>query len=243
MSTAADDEDDADDVGPDDGTLATFEASLRRLDVDLTRTTPARLHDVLAEVATEPAVGARLPFPDASLPAWIRTDPSPAALEAAETGVSPARLAVADYGSVALPATTDGAEPVSLFPPLHVPVVRAADVVPGMPDAFAELGPELRDGRGSVVLATGPSATADMGALVHGAHGPREVHVVLLTDAASDPGAGDRATDGRGREDGDRATDGRGREDGDRATDGRGRGDGGEASARGAGAGPGGDAR
>ena len=194
MSTSPDpDPDAADDVGPGEDVLATFEASLRRLDVDVTRTTPSTFRDDLAAVATEPAVGARLPFPGASLPDWVRTDPTPDALEAARTGVSPARLAVADYGSVALPATTDGAEPVSLFPPLHVPVVRVADVVPGMPEAFAELGPAIRADRGSVVLATGPSATADMGALVRGAHGPREVHVLLHEDDDGDGAAGEGA--------------------------------------------------
>jgi L-lactate dehydrogenase complex protein LldG len=32
------------------------------------------------------------------------------------------------------------------------------------------------------VLATGPSATADMGELVLGAHGPESVHVVILDE-------------------------------------------------------------
>ncbi|TKX83368.1 hypothetical protein EXE43_24625, partial [Halorubrum sp. SS5] len=39
-----------------------------------------------------------------------------------------------------------------------------------------------------VVFATGPSATADMGGLVHGAHGPKEVHVVLLREDDSAEG-------------------------------------------------------
>jgi len=38
-----------------------------------------------------------------------------------------------------------------------------------------------RDGD-DVILATGPSATADMGDLVLGAHGPRAVHALLLED-------------------------------------------------------------
>jgi L-lactate dehydrogenase complex protein LldG len=36
------------------------------------------------------------------------------------------------------------------------------------------------------VFATGPSATADMGELVYGAHGPREV-AVLLVEEVSEP--------------------------------------------------------
>jgi L-lactate dehydrogenase complex protein LldG len=174
-------------------TLETFAASLDRLDVELTRVTPARLGEALEPIVTEPVVGARLPFERVELPEWVPTDPTTREIETARTGVSPATLAVADYGSVLLPATDDGAEPVSLFPELHVPVVRAGDVVAGMPEAFAELGPRLREDRGSVVFATGPSATADMGALVRGAHGPREVHVLLVepetgTEAAVDTG-------------------------------------------------------
>ncbi len=84
-----------------------------------------------------------------------------------------------------LESTPDGAEQTSLFPDLHVAVLRASDVLPDMGAAFERLGPRLREGRTpganrSAIIATGPSATADMGALVRGAHGPREVHVVIL---------------------------------------------------------------
>jgi L-lactate dehydrogenase complex protein LldG len=48
-----------------------------------------------------------------------------------------------------------------------------------MGDAFAALDEELQDMRDSFILATGPSATADMGALVQGAHGPKEVEVII----------------------------------------------------------------
>ncbi len=109
-------------------------------------------------------------------------------LRAAHTGITAASLGVAEYGSVALEANPAGTEPVSLFVDRHVVVLREADIVPDMPDAFDWLGPRARDESVDVVFATGPSATADMGGLVHGAHGPKEVHVVLLRD--------DGATDG-----------------------------------------------
>jgi L-lactate dehydrogenase complex protein LldG len=96
--------------------------------------------------------------------------------------VSAARIAVADYGSVVLRATEDGAEHVGLFVDRHVPVVRAADVVPTMAEAIERLGPLVREERSSHVVATGPSATADMGELVRGAHGPKEVHVLVVDE-------------------------------------------------------------
>lgn len=164
------------------GTVTTFEASLERLDVDWTHTTRDGLADVLGDVATEPVVGTPLPF-DVSLPEWVNTEPSPAELDEATTGVTAAGLGIADYGSVVLPGTPEGTEPVSLFPDLHVAVLRTDDVVPGMMEAFEYLGPELRDGdHSSAIIATGPSATADMGELVKGAHGPKDVHVVMLDE-------------------------------------------------------------
>ena len=152
---------------------------------------PARECAAMVDAAAgDPAVGVPLgrSGPDAladgpaSLPERVETDPTTADLRAAHTGVTASPLGVAAYGSVALEADADGTEPVSLFVDRHVVVLRAADVVPDMADAFDWLGPKTRDESGDVVFATGPSATADMGGLVHGAHGPKEVHVVLLRD-------------------------------------------------------------
>ena len=161
--------------------LERFETALDGLDVPVTRTGSDEFDRTLRDVVTEPAVGTALSFESVSLPAWIDDEPTPATLEAATTGVTAASMGIADYGSVVLPATPEGCEQVCLFPELHVPVLRASDLVPDMPTAIDRLGPQLRAG-GSAILATGPSATADMGALVKGAHGPREVHVVVLEE-------------------------------------------------------------
>jgi L-lactate dehydrogenase complex protein LldG len=158
-----------------------FADSASEYDVELTRTTAASLSETLKSVSTMPAVGVPLPWDDCSLPERIPTDPTPAELDAAASGVTAASLAVADYGSVVLEATPGGAEPVSLFPDQHVVVLRAEDIVPDMETAFEWFGDRLRETRGSAIIATGPSATADMGALVKGAHGPKAVHVVVVT--------------------------------------------------------------
>jgi L-lactate dehydrogenase complex protein LldG len=67
-------------------------------------------------------------------------------------------------------------------------VVRRSDLVDGMPEAFSWLAENVTAGGGSAIVATGPSATADMGALVKGAHGPKAVHVVVLDDRTDDAG-------------------------------------------------------
>jgi L-lactate dehydrogenase complex protein LldG len=133
------------------------------------------------EAAVEgPTVGAPLPWDAVDLPSHVTTDPTPTELNAAVTGVTAASLAIAEYGSLLLRADTAGSEPISLFVDRHVAVLQANDIVPDMPAAFEWLGSELRETRDSVIVATGPSATADMGALVQGAHGPKTVEVVVV---------------------------------------------------------------
>jgi len=148
--------------------------------VELTRVSAAEAPAAIETAVERPAVGAPLPWDDVSLPDGVATDPTPADLDASVTGVTPAALAIADYGSVVLRATPEGTEPVSLFPDLHVAVLRERDLVPDMATAFEWLGEEFRATRDSAVLATGPSATADMGELVRGAHGPKDVHVIVI---------------------------------------------------------------
>jgi len=169
---------------------STFAGRLADLGVEVSAGPPEECAALVDAAAGEPAVGVPLGSsgPDAladspaSLPDRVETEPTTADLRAAHTGVTAASLGVAAYGSVALEADAAGTEPVSLFVDRHVVVLREADLVPDMADAFDWLGPRARDESVDVVFATGPSATADMGGLVHGAHGPKEVHVVLLRD-------------------------------------------------------------
>jgi len=157
-----------------------FADSANEYDVELTRTAVESLPETITSVTTMPAVGAPLPWEACSLPDAVTIDPTPAQLNAAVTGVTAASLAIADYGSLVLEATPGGAEPASLFVDEHVVVLREQDIVPDMATAFEWFGDRFRETRGSAIIATGPSATADMGALVKGAHGPKAVHVVVV---------------------------------------------------------------
>jgi len=110
-------------------------------------------------------------------------DPTPAALRDATTGVTEATLGVGDYGSLVLSMTGRASELVSLFVNRHVVVVRAADVLPDMDATIQSLHERFNRAGGSAIVATGPSATADMGELVKGAHGPKTVHVIVVEEA------------------------------------------------------------
>ena len=167
-------------------TLDEFETAVRETTASTTRTTPNRFDWALAESIIEPAVGARLPFEEVSLAdanAPVGLDPTREELLTATTGVTGATLGIASYGSVVLRMTPDVDELAALFPERHVVVVRECDVVSDMTMAFAQLAPLFEDESADAIIATGPSATADMGELVYGAHGPREVHVIILEEA------------------------------------------------------------
>ena len=182
--------------------IETFRSSLRGV-ATLHETPAADATETIAEVIEEPAVGT--PLPDGvSVPDAVVTEFSPGDLEAARTGVTPARHAIATYGTVTVPTDAEGAELVSLYATRHVAVLAASAVLPDMQTAYERLDSDIAraaagdtsdrnasggdtsngdaDAPQTQILATGPSATADMGTLVQGVHGPDEVHIVLLED-------------------------------------------------------------
>jgi len=157
-----------------------FVDAARDVDAVVTRTDAAGFAAALADSVTTPAVGTPLPFEGISYEGTpVDPEPTGADLAAAATGVTAGQLAVADYGSVILTETGAGEELLGLYPDRHVVVVAASDVVADMPAAFDTLEAPTA---GSAIIATGPSATADMGSLVTGVHGPREVAVLLVED-------------------------------------------------------------
>lgn len=170
-----------------EATFASFERALDELDVPVTRVQREAVAEQIEAVIEPPAVGVALDatFDDPALAldeTAVTVDPTPVALREATTGVTGARLGVGDYGTLALSLTDRASELVSLFVERHVAVVREADLVDEMRTGIETLGEEFAETRGSAILATGPSATADMGALVKGAHGPRAVHVLVLAE-------------------------------------------------------------
>jgi L-lactate dehydrogenase complex protein LldG len=168
---------------------AEFSDTAREIVDSCTRIAPAEFEETIGELLVEPAVGAPLPSESVSLEGTeVDTDPSVEALKTAETGVAQAELAVARYGTLSIESRPGGDELVSLYPPRHVVVVDEGDIVPDLIAAFDRFEATVREAREtggpgkSRVLATGPSATADMGELVEGVHGPKEVHVVVVSE-------------------------------------------------------------
>lgn len=156
-------------------------STLGSLDVPCEQTTHEAFEEALSSHLRGQAVGVELDGIDASLTGTaVEVDPTPAALKTATTGVTPSSFAIGDYGSVVVPESPVGSDLVSLFVDRHVAVVNERNIVPNMEAAFDRFGEAFREQTQSSIIATGPSATADMGELVRGAHGPSEVHVLIV---------------------------------------------------------------
>ena len=102
-------------------------------------------------------------------------------------GVTAADFCVADTATLVLCTRPGQARSVSLLPSIHVAVVEAGRLVADLSELYALLRWDPARDRGpermfsAMTLISGPSKTADIEAtLVHGAHGPRELHLIVV---------------------------------------------------------------
>jgi L-lactate dehydrogenase complex protein LldG len=191
--------------------VSQFVEELGRLDVNVYRTagdTGARdmIRTILTRDATEVAVlaweeaeiglpgctqlleslGARRPPSDARSAGDGRTG-AVQQLAAATVGLTGVDAAIAESGTLVLAGGKGRGRLASLLAPVHVAVVRERQIVRGFGDALLRLASIYGDGlltdRSNVTFITGPSRTADIElTLTLGVHGPREVHVIIVSE-------------------------------------------------------------
>jgi L-lactate dehydrogenase complex protein LldG len=110
----------------------------------------------------------------------VVAEPTADELVHSAAGVTEAFAGVARTGSVCVDVSYERTAMVSLLAPLQIAVVAAETIVPQPRDLFRA---DLLGGKGltrDFVFVTGPSATADMGPLVRGVHGPHKLHIIVL---------------------------------------------------------------
>lgn len=110
----------------------------------------------------------------------IVTGRSKTELASCDVGVTDAFAGVARTGSVCVTVDHGYSGAISLLARLHIAVVAADTIVERPAEVF---DPNCFGGKGltrNFVFITGPSATADMGPLVRGVHGPHKLHVIIL---------------------------------------------------------------
>jgi len=111
----------------------------------------------------------------------VLSHPSASDYRSAAVGVTEAFAAVARTGSVCVDIGADIAGYVSLLPRLHIVVVDIDKLVFRPSDLFRLEQFSRPTFQRSFVFISGPSATADMGPLVRGVHGPHELHILVLS--------------------------------------------------------------
>jgi len=125
-----------------------------------------------------------------ALPAAVRAMPFAQPLEAwkselfdtVDAGFTVARSGIAATGTLVLAPDAGTPRTVSLVPPLHIALVYANTLHPDLHAAVQ--AEQWHDGMPTnLVLASGPSKTSDIQqTLAYGAHGPRWMWVVIVTD-------------------------------------------------------------
>ncbi len=111
----------------------------------------------------------------------------------AEIGVSGASVIAADPGALFLVTSSGADRLVTMTPEAHIVIAGVNDIVPSYSEAFKVSEYIMRStGRATLCVIGGPSKTGDIEKrITYGAHGPRELHVILLDNgrlkAARDP--------------------------------------------------------
>jgi len=103
----------------------------------------------------------------------------------ADIGITEVDYAIADTGTLVLLTDKNQPRSVSLLPPIHVAIVRPANLVRNIKDLFIILKSRLQNSEditSCMTFITGPSRTADIElSLTLGVHGPKELYVVILS--------------------------------------------------------------
>ena len=106
--------------------------------------------------------------------------PSDDQLATADAGITEAFAGVARSGSICIAMGPPFRSAASLLMPLHVALLPVERIVLRPRELFDPKGIGKEALARNLAFVTGPSATADMGPLVRGVHGPHRLHILVL---------------------------------------------------------------
>jgi L-lactate dehydrogenase complex protein LldG len=146
-------------------------------------------HEVLDEIGLErvfegtPIALQRIAYEDSGESRDVQRAKFREDMIVADIGVTGVSHAIAETGSVSIAAGRGVSRLISLLPPVHIAIVRQAQIVPSLDELFSIRRSEFLE-RGALDytnIISGPSRSADIEqTLIKGMHGPREVHMVIV---------------------------------------------------------------
>ncbi|MCS6917031.1 MAG: lactate utilization protein [Chitinophagales bacterium] len=106
--------------------------------------------------------------------------------ERADAGLTGCEALIARTGTIMVTSRSESGRVLSVFPPVHVVVAYAHQLVYDIRDALQLITARYSSAVPSMIsLITGPSRTADIEkTLVLGAHGPKEIYVLFVDQPA-----------------------------------------------------------
>ena len=119
----------------------------------------------------------------------VASDLSRESAAQAQAGITGVNFAMADTGTLALESTDEDIRLATTLPELQFALLDPEKI---LADSLAAVKPlrqlHQRDPRNYIAYITGPSRTADIErVLTIGAHGAKELHILLVPNLSSDP--------------------------------------------------------
>ena len=107
-------------------------------------------------------------------------------LATAICGITSADWCLAETATLVMRTRSGQGRAVSLLPPVHIAVVPLSSLISGLADLYHALGRAKEDDlhglTNCMTFVSGPSTTRDIESVaVPGAHGPKAVHIVVIT--------------------------------------------------------------
>lgn len=104
--------------------------------------------------------------------------------DAADAGITSCEVLIARNGSIMVSNANASGRRLGIYPPIHIVIAKASQMVWDIKDALSYMQRRYGSQMPTMVsTVTGPSRTADIEKrLVLGAHGPKELYVLLLED-------------------------------------------------------------